>query len=289
MKVGIALNVENVLKKITPNNHNIISTRYHRIVRSINSYYWGIDSSRQNCRYVGSYGRGTAIDGFSDVDMIVVLPETYYERFRKYQHNGQSALIQNVKRALNFTYSRSFTKGDGQVIVIEFSDGIKFEIVPAFKIKDTYTYPDSNESGSWKKCNPLKEIEAVNLINKYHNGKLKNLCKLTRAWKKENNINISGILIDALASMYMLYLKEEQKSWDYKFLFTDFLNYLGSQFQKNSWLICGSWDVIQRNNMEFEDCALQSASYCIKAMKYEFDKDYSLADTYWEKIFGNVI
>lgn len=45
-----------------------VSARYHRITKAVNSEFWGSTSDTLHSLYVGSYGRGTAIDA-SDVDI----------------------------------------------------------------------------------------------------------------------------------------------------------------------------------------------------------------------------
>lgn len=283
------MDINKLLTKLRTTNHEVISYRYHRIVKAINLYYWGIDSDTKNCRYVGSYGRGTAINNTSDIDIIVILPDTQFQRFSKYETNGQSALLQNVKLALGNTYSRTIAKGDGQVVIVEFYDGVKFEIVPSFKMNEILKYPDANNAGNWKECDPYEEIKAINLVNKYSNGKLKNLCRLARLWKETKNVNISGILLDTIAIEFVLSDKLE-KFIDYKLFFTAFLLYLYSQNNRNFWIIYGSNDSIERNNMTFEDAALKSADECIKALEAEYySKNIVLANEHWEKVFGNLV
>ena len=62
------------------------------------------------------------------------------------------------------TYSSSAVNADGQVVDIDFYDGIKFEVVPAFKYSDNsgYCYPDTNNGGTWKSMNPKAEIDSFN-------------------------------------------------------------------------------------------------------------------------------
>jgi len=43
-----------------------------------------------------------------------------------YQTNGQSALLQSVKTSIRNTYKTSDSFGDGQVVVISFTDGLTF-------------------------------------------------------------------------------------------------------------------------------------------------------------------
>ena len=114
-----------------------ISVRYHTITKAINEEFGGSVSDTMHSFYVGSYGRGTAIDS-SDIDMLVELPEGEYNRYDIQKGNGQSRFLQAVKNAIVSAYPRSNVKADGQVVVIDFTDGIKFEILPAFSNTDYY-------------------------------------------------------------------------------------------------------------------------------------------------------
>jgi len=108
-----------------------ISYRYKRITRQLNKDFWSKDCDTQNSLYIGSYGRHTDIHT-SDID-VFQLPCAVYQRYNSYQGNGQSALLQAVKNSIEKTY-RSFIKGDGQVLKINFTDGICFELVLARNI-----------------------------------------------------------------------------------------------------------------------------------------------------------
>jgi len=83
--------------------------------------------------------------------MLFQLPYEVYVKYNSYQYNGQSQLLQEVRNSIRKTYSNSEISADGQVVVVFFSDNIRFEVVPSFINKDnSYTYPDSNSGGSWK-------------------------------------------------------------------------------------------------------------------------------------------
>ncbi|KXI28031.1 SMODS domain-containing nucleotidyltransferase [Paraglaciecola hydrolytica] len=143
-----------------------ISSRYKAITRRLNTDFWSTTSDTSHSLYVGSYGRGTSIQGFSDLDMVFELPSSLYFQYDKYTGNGQSALLQSVRNSMQKTYSTSSIGGDGQIVSVSFQDGITFEVVPVFTNKsDSYTYPDSNGGGSWKTTNPRPEISAINIIN----------------------------------------------------------------------------------------------------------------------------
>ena len=51
-----------------------ISSRYRTITWRLNTDFWGTYSETSHSLYVGSYGRNTATQGFSDLDMIFQLP-----------------------------------------------------------------------------------------------------------------------------------------------------------------------------------------------------------------------
>ena len=109
-----------------------IPIRYKTVTRSINKAFWDMESETLHSLYVGSYGRGAAIDD-SDIDILIELPEVEYNRFDAVWGNGQSRLLQAVRSAILESYPRSDVRADGQVVKIAFSNGMKFEILPALK------------------------------------------------------------------------------------------------------------------------------------------------------------
>jgi hypothetical protein len=89
-----------------------ISLRYKNITRRLNSDFWNTTSDSSHSLYVGSYGRNTATEGFSDLDMLAELPSSLYFQYDGYTGNGQSALLQAVKTSIERTYS---TTSSGQM------------------------------------------------------------------------------------------------------------------------------------------------------------------------------
>jgi predicted nucleotidyltransferase len=117
---------------IAQDARSTISTRYHTVTQAINREFWNSQSETQNSLYVASYGRGTAIDT-SDLDILVELPQSEYTRYDYAKGNGQSRLLQAVRSSIMTAYPRSDVRADGQVVKVNFSDGMRFEILPAFK------------------------------------------------------------------------------------------------------------------------------------------------------------
>lgn len=264
-----------------------IQNRYHQITKRINIDYWDSTSEIMHSLYVGSYGRGTEI-WTSDIDMIVRLPDSTYEKFNAYTSNGQSALLQEVKKVLQKTYSTSYIKGDGQVIGIDFSDGIDFEIVPAFINDDgSYTYPDTNDGGSWRVTDPKKEIDAMNSRNKDTNKNLKRLCRMTRAWKGKCNVPMSGILIDTLAYRFINDWKYKDKSYVYyDYMSRDFFEYLKDlDKEQNYWFAPGSSRYVWKTG-NFQTKAKTAYDNALAAISYENNNCSYSSKQKWREIYG---
>lgn len=186
--------------EIIPQNiRSLISLRYHTVTKAINNEFWNSTSDTLHSLYVGSYGRNTAIDT-SDIDILVELPSNLFDRYNNLSGNSQSRLLQAVRNAILNAYPRSDVRADGQIVKIAFSDGMDFEIVPAFKSWDgSYRYPDTNTGGSWKSTNPKAEQDAMAQKNKSSNGLLYDTCKHIR-YIRDNSFSsyhLSGIVIDS--------------------------------------------------------------------------------------------
>jgi hypothetical protein len=220
-----------------------ISDRYKAITRRLNSDFWTTNSDTAHSLYVGSYGRNTAIQGFSDLDMIFQLPYSVYQQYHGHAGNGQSALLQAVKTSIERTYAKTSIKADGQVILVPFTDGITFEVVPGFINTDnSYTHPDANGGGSWRTTNPRVEIDAIRARNTACNGNLVPLCRMMRSWKANWIVPIGGLLVDTLAYQFIENYEHRQKSFlYYDFMCRDFFQWMADQdAEQEYWKAPGS-------------------------------------------------
>lgn len=265
---------------------SLISTRYKRITKQLNYDFWNIDSETRNSMYVGSYGRDTDIVT-SDIDMIMVLPYETYVKYNNYQTNGQSALLQAVKNSVAKTYSQTKLGADGQVVQIQFTDGIHFELVPCFLCKDdSYTFPDSNNGGSWKNTNPKPEIKAISDLDK-QTGNLKNLCRMIRAWKHYHGIPMGGLLIDTFCHRFLKNWEYKDKSYTYyDWMSRDFFKYLSEQDKEQLyWLAVGSNQYIWRKG-KFEAAAKKAYEISLKAIEHQSKNEEYSEKLKWREIYG---
>ncbi len=212
-------------------DHGTIDTRYKAIVKRLNLDFWGSSSETVRGLYVGSYGRNTAGELFSDLDMTFELPASLYGQYDGHTWNGQSALLQAVSRSIRTTYSSSCIGADGQVVSVQFTDGINYEVVPVFENQiGSYTYPDSNAGGSWKTTNPKPEIDAIRDRNAVCNGNLVLLARMMRSWKLHWAVPIGGLLIDTLAYQFIENWPYRDKSYLYHdYMCRDFFAWVADQ------------------------------------------------------------
>ena len=262
-----------------------ISYRYKRITKQLNKDFWNSDSDTLHSLYVGSYGRGTEIHT-SDIDVIMQLPYSIYTQYNNHLGNGQSALLQVVKTSIEKTYNPTYMKADGQVIKLDFTDGINFEIVPVFlNNAGSFMYPDTNFGGSWKITDPKSEMDEMTKANNNWNKNLKKLCRMARAWKDTWNVPIGGLLIDTLAYNFLKNYQYKNNSTVYfDYMSRDFFAYLKDRSATQQyWLAVGSnQQVYTKGNFQYKALRCYNISLeAIEKEKFEFT-----AKSKWREIYG---
>lgn len=267
-----------------------ISSRYKSITRRLNTDFWTTTSDTAHSLYVGSYGRNTAIEGFSDLDMIFQLSYELYQQYDKHAGNGQSTLLQAVRQSLQKTYPSTDVGADGQVVEMHFTDNISFQIVPAFLNTDgSYTFPDSNDGGRWRTTNPKPEIEAIRTRNKDCNGNLVPLCRMARAWKKTWDVPIGGLLVDTLAYQFIENYAYRDKSYlYYDFMSRDFFKWMSEQDEKQQyWKAPGSGQYVYGKGL-FQYKAKRCYNIASEAIAHETatPKEEWSAKKKWREVYG---
>ena len=267
-----------------------ISTRYKNITQRLNTDFWGTNSDTAHSLYVGSYGRNTAISSFSDLDMVMQLPYELYQQYKSHLGNGQSSLLQAVKRSIETTYSTTSVRSDGQVILVPFRDGITFEVVPGFRnTDDSYTFPDANDGGRWRSTNPRPEIAAIRERNTACNGNLVRLCRMAREWRQRWDVPIGGLLIDTLAYQFIENWKERDKSFIYyDWMCRDFFAWMAVQdAEQEYWRAPGSAQSVYGKGL-FQYKAKRCYNIALDAIAHETasPKQEWSAKQKWREIFG---
>lgn len=273
--------------RIGTEKRSSIGYRTGRIVGQLNADLRGLDSKTSYRFYVGSYGRSTAIPSVSDVDLLYELPNELYTRFNGHAGNGQSALLALVRSSIQKTYSVTEIGGDGQVVVLRFDDGVKFEVLPAFlNTEGGYTFADSNKGGSWRACKPKQEMTAFSTRSTACNGNLVELARMARAWRDQNNVSMSGMLIDTLAYQFIDTWAYKDKSYVYyDWMTRDFFAFLaGQDSSKTYWAAPGSGSWVYGSGFQYK--ARQAELRTKEAIDYQQNNhDYSAKQLY-RSIYG---
>lgn len=231
-------------------NFEDMQTTINGITKKLNRHYYDIDDEESNMYIVGSVGRTTAIKNTSDLDLIFDLPQSVYDRINDNEGNKQSQLLQEVKNVLKEKYPNTELKGDGQVVVINFTK-YTVELVPGFKQNDeSFKYPDTHDEGSWKITNPIPEIDECKKVNTDTNGNFTNICHMIRSWKNKKGFKFKGLLIDTLVNNF-LEKKTEYKNCGYE----DYLNLVKDVFEflKNEDKDQSYWFAIGSNQKIYND------------------------------------
>lgn len=226
--------------RMSPSTVDSVRQRYRRITWRLNQDFWGIDSEVQHSWYAGSYRRGTAIST-SDIDIHFELPSDLYKTdwwSTVLGQNGPSVLLQRVKNSLQKTYPTTKLRGDGQVVVVDFSDGMRFEVVPVFaENTTTFVYPDTHNGGSWPQMQPKRESQAFADLSRDKPGGLKKLCRMLRTWNAQS-LKLPGQALDAMAYEYWQTSEysDREPFLYFDFHTSDFFSHWVDQFNRNGWI-----------------------------------------------------
>lgn len=268
---------------IAIDNASDIARTYAKITKRLNREFYDILSDTYHTRQVGSYGRHTAIKGISDLDMIFELPDKLYDEYNSKSGNVQYKLLSRVKNALKESYPSTEIRVDGQIVSVRLSKYL-VEVVPAFRLDDgRFKYPDSNDGGVWRICNPIAEKDSINFLNNEKNGNVKHLAKMMRSWKNTHGVPMSGMLIDTLVYRFFQNNDKYNNSGfaSYKYLAKDFFAYLVSQpADKDFWRAPGSGSEVYKQG-KFIPKAKKAFRKCNDALK-----DENQANKKWREVFG---
>lgn len=120
--MGLVQDFSKFCNAIQLDNFDEMKTSAGEIAKKLNKVYYELESESELHMYiVGSVGRNTAIKGSSDLDLLFDLPKSVYKQYDDYESNGQSQLLQDVKKILKERYPKTDISGDGQVVVIDFN------------------------------------------------------------------------------------------------------------------------------------------------------------------------
>ena len=281
--MSVANDFKSFLDNLKIKNPGQISKRYRGITKVLNKHFRDSDSETSYSLQSGSYGRFTGVNGISDLDMLYIMPNTEWPKYR----NNPSKLLDVCRTLIKQKYSRTEINKDRNVVVVNFGS-FMFEVVPVFEQGDgTFKYPDTYNGGSWPLCNPRAELAAFKEMNEMRSRHLRRLCKMVRAWRKRHEIRMSGFLSDTLCYNFFKnnHSYDKRSFRSYNKLVEDFFTFLAAEPQKKYYLAPGS-NAQVKVKTPFQKVASETKDKCIKANAHLDKEEFHSANVVFKQVFG---
>lgn len=152
---------------------------------------------------IGSFGNGTSVSCYSDVDYMASIPAKNLKR-------DSGLTLNELKGVLVNRFPNTGVHIDSPAVVMPFGDAQSetTEIVPGHFIKkesvDCRTYDIPDGSGGWMRVNPELHIRYVNSVNNKEglDKKVKSLIRFVKAWKFYNNVKVSSFYLEMFVAKY---------------------------------------------------------------------------------------
>lgn len=183
--------------RLTPLSGETEAARKHRA-----SVEASLKSNFEITRFfrTGSFGNGTSIRSYSDVDYFASIPTNNLKQ------NSQSTL-REVKDVLAGRFPGTGVAVRTPAVLVPFGTEASesTEVVPADFIKSSdgnlvYEIPDG--SGGWKRSSPDAHNSYVAGVNGNLNSKVKPLIRFLKAWKYYKNVPISSFYLEMRVAKY---------------------------------------------------------------------------------------
>lgn len=185
------------LAKLTPSTGETAAVTKHRksIEQCIRSHF-GLNRFWRT----GSFGNGTSISGYSDVDYIASIPR------EKLKQNSTTSLT-SLRNMLAVRFPNTGVRSACPAVVVPFGTDRKetTEVTPADCIAASsdhlvYHIPDCN--GGWMKSSPDAHNNYVREVDKSLSNKVRPLVRFIKAWKYFRDVPISSFYLELRVAKY---------------------------------------------------------------------------------------
>lgn len=257
--------------KLTSLQREDAKKKYDGVCKKLHDqYYPDTEYTGQTRLLIGSYGKHTHIRPARDVDVIFIMPTEKFKQYDDNQSNGQSQLLQDIKKILEKKYPDTPIKAFGKVVVLEFSDPQhNIELLPAWENDDkTFTIPNSEDGGSWEKYDPRKEIQNIKDSDE-KTKKTKALIRMIKKWAEQCSVKIKSYDIEN--QVLVFFFSNDTKYDEYSILIKDFFKY----FHNNT------------SNENLKSHLSTALNRATKACEFEDENKIEEAVDEWKKIFGD--
>ena len=182
--------------KLTPSSFESDAAKAHResIKRRIEK-----DFGLRRFWRIGSFGNGTSIREYSDVDYMACIPTASLSR-------NSSTFLTKLRNSLAERFPYTGVRTSCPAVAVPFGSSAKetTEVVPGDLLSTSpyHVYDIPNCSGGWMKTSPDAHNAYVRKINKKHGLKVKPLIRYIKAWKYYRFVRISSFYLEMRVAKY---------------------------------------------------------------------------------------
>lgn len=148
----------------------------------------------------GSFGNGTSVSGFSDVDYFASIPRAKLKR-------NSGSTLRDVRDVLDDRFPRTGVRVSSPAVLVPFGSkrSEATEVVPADYVgssEGTSVYEIADGAGGWMRASPELHNKYVTARNRALGSKVKPLVRFVKAWKYLANAPISSFYIELRVAKY---------------------------------------------------------------------------------------
>ncbi|MDD4976699.1 MAG: hypothetical protein PHY93_20255 [Bacteriovorax sp.] len=235
---------------------------------------------------IGSFGNGTSISGYSDVDYLASLPTDKLS-----QNSGYS--LTKVRDSLDARFPSTGVRVNCPAVVCPFGTSASetTEIVPADYVGESngfkiYEIPDCADG--WMRASPDAHNDYVRSIDAKLNGKVKPLIRYLKAWKYYRQVPISSFYLELRIAKYAQTESSIDYAIDIKSVLQSLMNNSLADMQDPmggaGYIKACKSDAFKVDALSKLDTALTRAT---KAREATQKGNISEAFDYWRLLFNN--
>ena len=149
---------------------------------------------------IGSFGNGTSVSGYSDVDYLATIPTAQLTQTSTY------SLIK-VRDALDARFPTTGVRVNSPAVAVPFGQyrSEDTEVVPAdyaHEVSGFKVYEIADGSGGWMRISPDSHNSYVARVDAALSGRVKPLIRFVKAWKFLRDVPISSFYLEMRVAKY---------------------------------------------------------------------------------------
>ncbi len=149
---------------------------------------------------IGSFGNGTNVSGYSDVDYLACLPTTSLKQ-------SSTLSLSIVRGALDKRFPNTGIKVSTPAVACPFgtykSEDTEVVVADYLREKGGFkVYEIADGNGKWMQVSPDAHNSYVAQVDKKHGGKVKPLIRFIKAWKYYRDVPIKSFYLEMRVAKY---------------------------------------------------------------------------------------